>query len=253
MARKRDQNMGDMTFLEHFEELRKRIVRCFWGVAVAFGIIYLFIDRLVEQLEVPYFKYLPKAQRHLAYTKVTEVFFIYMKIAAVLAIILAAPWIFYQLWAFISPGLKHNEKKWAVPFVISTSLFFLGGAAFCYFVVLPFTFRFFFNYNTGFQNVVTVSYFWNFELKFLLGIGLTFETPMLILLLTRLGLVTARFLLKQYKWAILIAFVVAAIITPSGDPVTQTIVAVPIIILYAIGILVSWLFRKKPTEAKKEV
>jgi sec-independent protein translocase protein TatC len=113
-------------------------------------------------------------------------------------------------------------------------------------VVLPFTFQFFFQYNQGFKNIVTISYFWNFELMFLLGIGLTFETPILILLLTRLGLVTPGFLFKKYKWAVLVAFIVAAVITPSGDPVTQSVVAVPIIVLYGLGVFIAWVFRKKP-------
>ncbi len=121
----------------------------------------------------------------------------------------------------------------------------MTGMAFCYYMVLPYTFKFFFDFNQGFENIVTVSNFWDFEMKFLLGIGLTFETPILILFLTRLGLVSPGFLVRKFKWAVLIAFIISAIITPSGDPVNQTIVAVPIVILYAIGVLISWIFRKR--------
>jgi sec-independent protein translocase protein TatC len=245
MSAEKTARQGEMTFLQHFEELRVRIFRAFYGLVVAFFIVYLFINKIMAVLVAPYYKYLPKGQQSLTYTGVTEVFFVYMKIAAVLSIVAASPWIFYQLWAFIAPGLKKKERKWAVPFVLATSAFFISGVTFCYYIVLPFTFRFFFQYNEGFTNIVTVSYFWNFELMFLLGIGLTFETPILILLLTRLGIVSTATLLKKYKWAVLLAFIISAVITPSGDPVTQTIVAVPIIVLYGIGILISWFFRKR--------
>jgi len=252
MSSRRKGNLREMTFLEHFEELRSRLVKSFVGVAVGFGLCYAFIDPIMKILEAPYMRWLPAGQKTLAYTQITEVFFVYMKAAAVAGLVVSSPWVFYQLWAFIAPGLKPREKRWGFPFVLLTSLFFIGGVVFCYFVVLPFTFRFFFSFNEGFNNVVTVTYFWSFELKFLLGIGLTFETPMILLLLTRLGIVSTSFLLRQYKWAILIAFIVAAVITPSGDPVTQSIVAVPIVVLYGIGIAVSWAFRKRETTASEE-
>ncbi|MGC8762080.1 MAG: twin-arginine translocase subunit TatC [Acidobacteriota bacterium] len=238
---------GEMTFLEHFEELRTRITRALLGLVVAFAAVVPFMDRVVKVLVEPYYRYLPEGQKSLAYTQVTEIFFVYMKVAMVLAVVLAAPWIFYQLWAFIAPGLKPQEKRWAIPFVLATSFFFVAGVVFCYFVVLPLTFRFFFQFNEGFTNVVTVSYFWNFELVFLLALGLVFETPVLIFLLTRLGVVSTAFLAKNFKWAVLIAFIVAAVITPSGDPVTQTAVAGPMVVLYGLGILISFAFRKRST------
>lgn len=235
----------EMTFLEHFEELRRRIFRALVGLAVAFAVATAYMKPLMQFLTDPYFKYLPPGQRTLAFTEVTEVFFLYMKVALVGAVFLGAPWIFAQVWAFIAPGLRPQEKRWAVPFVLATSLFFMAGMAFCYYFVLPLTFRFFFEFNQGFQNVVTVTSFWSFEMKFLLGLGLVFETPVLIFLLTRLGLVTPKTLWKGFRWAVLTAFIVSAVITPSGDPLTQTVVAVPIIVLYALGVLVSYLFRKR--------
>ncbi len=236
---------GEMTFLEHFEELRKCIYRAFLGEVVAFAVATYFLTDIMKFLVAPYFRYLPQGQQRLAYTEITEVFFLYMKVAFVASLFVAAPWIFYQLWLFISPGLKPKEKRYAFPFIVATSLFFMTGMAFCYYMVLPYTFKFFFDFNQGFENIVTVSNFWDFEMKFLLGIGLTFETPILILFLTRLGLVSPGFLARKFKWAVLISFIISAIITPSGDPVNQTIVAVPIIILYAIGVLISWIFRKR--------
>jgi sec-independent protein translocase protein TatC len=234
-----------MTFLEHFEELRRCLSRALIGVAIAFLASTVYLEEIMEFLVAPYVRYLPNGQQKLAYTQITEVFFLYMKVAFVTALFVSAPWIFYQLWRFIAPGLRPKERRYALPFILGTSLFFMAGVAFCYLVVLPYTFKFFFDFNKGFNNVVTVSTFWDFEMKFLLGIGLTFETPVLILLLTRLGIVTPEFLLKKIKWAVLVAFVISAIITPSGDPVNQTIVALPIVVLYALGVGVSFLFRKK--------
>lgn len=239
----------EMSFLEHFEELRRCITRALIGVAIAFLAATAFLDKIMRFLVAPYYRYLPKGQQSLAYTEITEVFFLYMKVAFVVALFVSSPWIFYQMWRFISPGLRPKERRYALPFIVSTSAFFMAGVSFCYLVVLPYTFKFFVDFNKDFNNVVTVSTFWDFEMKFLLGIGLTFETPVLILLLTRLGIVTPQFLLKKFKWAVLVAFVISAIITPSGDPVNQSIVALPIVVLYAIGVGISFLFRKRKEPA----
>jgi len=239
---------AEMSFLEHFEELRKRLFYAVLGLVAALAGISFYVKPLMNFLLDPYYTYLPEDQWNLAYTQVTEIFFVYMKFALIGAVFVASPWIFYQLWAFIAPGLKKSERRWAVPFVLATSICFMAGTVFCYYVVLPVTLKFFFALNENFTNVVTLSNFWNFELKFLLGLGLVFETPVLIFLLTRLGLVTTKTLVKKAKWAILIAFALSAVITPSGDPVTQTVVAVPIILLYGVGVAVSWLFRRRGEE-----
>jgi sec-independent protein translocase protein TatC len=243
---------GEMTFLEHFEELRRRIYWTIIGFCVAFALCTAFLTQIMQVLVAPYYRYLPEGQRALAYTEITEVFFLYMKVAAIAGVFVAAPWIFLQLWLFIAPGLKPREKRMALPFVVATSLFFMAGMVFCYFFVLPYTFKFFYDFNKGFTNVVTVTYFWSFTMKFLLGMGLVFETPILILFLTRLGIVSTGFLLRKFKWAVLIAFTVAAVITPSGDPVNQTIVAVPILVLYLLGILISWIFKKRAKPEEQE-
>jgi len=241
---------GEMTFLEHFEELRSRIFKGLMGLLAALAVVSVYVKPLMDFLLAPYYRYLPEEQQSLAYTQVTEIFFVYMKFALVGAVFLGAPWFFYQLWAFIAPGLKRRERLWAFPFVLFTSLFFMGGMVFSYMVVIPVTLRFFFSLNQGYTNVVTLSSFWAFEMKFLLALGLVFETPILIFLLTRLGLVSTGWLLRNTKWAVLVAFAVSAVITPSGDPVTQTIVALPIVILYLLGIAVSWIFRKRSAEGE---
>jgi len=232
----------ELTFLGHLGELRKRIAVSLWGFGIVFAFCSFFMKKIAAAVFLPYYRYLPEGGETLAYTNISEIFFLYMKMAAVAALFLSSPWLFYQLWLFLSPALRPREKKLALPFIAGTAFFMMAGMAFSYAVVLPFTFRFFFDFNEGYRNVVTVSSIWNFELLMIVGIGLSFESPVLIFLLSRLGIVTPKTLFKQSKWAVLAAFVVSAVITPSGDPFTQTIVALPIIVLYFAGILLALIF-----------
>ncbi|MCX7830528.1 MAG: twin-arginine translocase subunit TatC, partial [Acidobacteria bacterium] len=160
----------------------------------------------------------------------------------------SAPWLFWQMWLFISPALRKKEKRLVLPFVAGTSLLMMCGMLFAYFYVLPLTFRFFFEFNRDYHNIVTVSSIWNFELMMIVAVGLSFETPVIILFLNLLRIVNIKILLKNLRWAILLAFVVSAIITPSGDPFTQTVVAVPIVALYLLGIAMSAFFPPKKIE-----
>jgi sec-independent protein translocase protein TatC len=240
---------GELSFLSHFEELRRRLFLSLCGFGICFAVCSVFTGRIANFIFFPYYQYLPKGSETLAYTNISEVFFLYMKMVAIVALFLSAPWIFYQLWLFISPALRQKEKRLAAPFVLGTTFFMMAGMVFSYLVVLPFTFRFFFAFNEGYRNVVTVSSIWNFELLMILGIGLSFESPVLIFLLTRLRLITPKTLFKYSRWAVLLAFIISAIITPSGDPFTQTIVALPIIILYFLGILLAIIFPVKEEAA----
>lgn len=235
----------EMTLLEHFAELRKRVFKAAIGVGLVFVGLTFFMNTIMHRFLEPYYRLLPKGQQTVTYTSITEVFFIYMKIAAVLAIFVASPWLFYQLWAFISPGLTRKERRYAIPFVLATSLFFIAGLFFCYHYVLPFSFGFFLKFNKNYTNIVTLSALWGFEIKLLLALGVTFETPILILLLTRLGIVTTRTLARQWKWVTVIIFTIGAIITPP-DAFSQIMVSVPMLALYGIGLAVSWIFRKRP-------
>lgn len=242
----------DLTFIEHFSELRRRIFHALLGVAAAFAVISFFMNDIMERLLAPYYRFLPEGQQTVSYIRITEVFFIYMKIAAVLALFAASPWVFYQLWRFISPGLRKTERHLAVPFILATSLFFLGGMVFCYIYILPVTFSFFLRFNQNYTNIVTLTALWGFEIKMLMGIALTFETPILIFFLTRFGLVSTRTLLRKWRWVVVAGFIAAAVLTPSGDPVTQSLVAAPILVLYVLGIFVSWIFRKRTSSYSEE-
>lgn len=236
-----------MTFLQHLEELRDRLKAALFGVAVGVGVAWFFREEMKLILIDPFLAFLPEDQRTLTFITPAEPFAMFMKISLIVGIFLSSPWLFYQLWRFISPALKKNEKRWALPFVLFTSLSFMGGVVFCYKVILPYAFQFFFTFGTelGFTNQVTLASFWSFESKFMLGMGLIFELPVLIFLLSVLGLVNAKMLLKGFRWAIFGAFVVAAIITPTPDPVNQSLVAGPLIVLYLIGILIAAIFGRK--------
>ncbi len=232
----------ELSLLGHLGELRKRILMALWGFGTVLVPCSLFVKKIAETVFLPYHEYLPEGSGALAYTGISDIFFVYMKMAAVSAVFLSSPWLFYQLWLFLKPALREKERKLAVPFVLGTAFFMMAGMAFSYFLVLPLTFRFFFSLNEGYRNVVTASGIWNFELLMIIGIGLCFETPVLIFLLARLRLVTPGKLLKGSKWAVLISFIAAAVITPSGDPFTQAVVALPMIVLYYLGFLLAIMF-----------
>lgn len=232
----------ELSLLEHLGELRKRILTALWGFGAALVLCSLFVKKIANLVFLPYHKYLPEGSGALAYTNISDIFFIYFKMAAVAAIFLSSPWLFFQLWLFIRPALREKERRLAIPFVLGTALFMMAGMVFSYYMVLPLTFRFFFALNEGYRNVVTASGIWNFELMMILGVGLCFETPVLIFLLARLGLVTPERLFAFSKWAVLVSFILAAVITPSGDPFTQTAVAVPMIALYFLGVLLAIMF-----------
>jgi len=244
--------VNELTLWEHFGELRKRLISYFIGFGFILLIISFFAKKIADYLFIPYYKYLPESSLKLAYTGIADVFIFYFKMASVVAFFFSSPWLFCQLWLFIAPALRKNEKKVAIPFIVATSFFLMSGMVFSYFFVLPLTFKFFFELNKDYRNVVTVSSIWNFELTMILAVGLSFETPVLIFLLNRLNVVSTKFLIKNIRWAVLIAFVISAVITPSGDPFTQAIVAVPIVILYLLGVLFSVAFPHRKRKEKDE-
>lgn len=242
----------ELTLFEHLGELRKRIFQYFLGFILIFLGCSFFAKQIAEFIFLPYYKYLPDPSFKLAYTGIADVFIFYFKMVGVISLFLSAPWLFWQFWLFISPALRKKEKKLAIPFIAATSLLLMGGMLFAYFIVLPLTFRFFFELNKDYRNVVTLSSIWNFELAMIVAVGFSFETPILIFILNYLRIVTIKFLVKNIRWAILLAFIISAVITPSGDPFTQTVVALPIVILYLWGILLSLAIPPKKREEKDE-
>jgi sec-independent protein translocase protein TatC len=234
-------------FLSHLEELRKRLIACAIAVGIGFGISYFFAERLFRFLIAPLEKVMPKGD-HLIFTNLPEMFFAYIKVAFITGILAAAPFIFYQLWMFVAPGLYQNEKKYLIPFVVSSTILFVGGSLFGYFVVFPFGFKFFLGFATEYVKALpSVKQYFSFSIKLLFAFGLIFELPVVIFFLSKIGLVTPQFLRKNRKYAILLTFVIAAILTPP-DVITQLMMAGPLLVLYEIGIGVASLARKKPQE-----
>ncbi len=243
---------NELTLWRHFDELRKRIIASIYGLAVAFLVTSIWTKQIANFLFQPYYQTIQDPSYKLAYTSITDVFIFYFKMITIVAIFVSSPWFFYQLWLFISPALRKREKRAAVPFILFTSLFFMCGMLFSFYVVLPLTFKFFFELNRDYKNVVTISSIFNFEFMMILGTGLCFETPIIIFLLNRLGILKTKMLIKYSRWAILFAFIISAVITPSGDPFTQTVIALPIVVLYFLGILFSAIFPRSKKVVENE-
>ena len=233
-----------MSFLDHLEELRKRLLISFIAVAVGFLACWAFAEPIFAVIQRPLTSYLPPGDK-LAYTRLTAPFFLYMKVAFFAGLFVAAPVILLQLWLFIAPGLYKKERRLAAPFIIFGSLFFILGGYFGYRFLLPATCAFFVETGKQFKQMVTVDDYFGFASTIILATGLVFETPILIFFLARLGIVTPAFLMQKFKYAIVLSFVISAIVTPTPDIVTQAALAVPMILLYLIGVGVAYLFGKK--------
>ena len=231
-------------FLSHLEELRKRLITCAIAVGVGFVISYIFAERLFQILVTPLTRIMPEGDR-LIFTNLPEMFLTYLKTAFVCGILLTAPVLFHQLWMFIAPGLYQHEKKLAIPFVVFSTILFVGGALFGYFVVFPFGFKFFLGFaNEYIQALPSVKQYFSFAIKLLFAFGIVFELPVVAFFLSKMGIVTPEFLKKKRKYALLLTFVTAAILTPP-DVITQLMMAGPLILLYEIGIFVARLARRK--------
>lgn len=242
-------------FLSHLEELRKRLITCAIAVGIGFVISYIFAERLFQMLVKPLTRVMPEGDR-LIFTNLPEMFLTYLKTAFICGILLTAPVIFHQLWLFIAPGLYQHEKKYAIPFVLFSTILFVGGALFGYFVVFPFGFKFFLGFaNEYIQALPSVKQYFSFSIKLLFAFGIVFELPVVAFFLSKMGIVTPEFLKKKRKYALLLTFVLAAILTPP-DVITQLMMAGPLILLYEIGILVARMARRKKEkeeEAAEEV
>ncbi len=237
---------GEMTFLQHLEELRKRLIRALAGLVVGFLLCLIVARTVYGWLVRPVLEVLPEGEK-LAFTQLTDPFLLYMKVSFLVGIFLMAPYIVLQLWLFIAPGLYERERRYAVPFILFSSLFFIGGGLFAYYIVLPPACKFFIEQGLDwdFRPVITARELLSFESKILLGMGFVFQMPILTFFLARLGLVTTGFLLRNFKYAILVIFILAAILTPTPDVVTQSLFAAPMVVLYLLSILVTAVFGRK--------
>ena len=244
-----DESTGKMSFLEHLDELRKRIVASCIGVAVGVLLSFAFINQIVNFILTPTWKVLPAGSK-MIYTQPGEAFGLYIQVSLIMGVVVAAPWIAYQVWLFIAPGLYANEKRLAIPFVTMSTLGFAGGALFNHFICFPFMMKFFGSFNNAdLVFMPRLEDVFDLYTKMLLGMGLVFQMPTVIYFLAKMRLITARFLLRHFKYAVLIIFIVAAVITPTGDMITQTIFAAPMLGLYLLSILIAWIVRPKPVQS----
>lgn len=225
----------EMSFFEHLGELRKRILYSMIFILIFFLASWSFVDKIYYWFSIPVLQFLPEGQK-LAYTALTEPFMMYIKLSFISGLFLASPFVFYQLWAFVSPALYKKEKRYVFPFVFFTTVFFASGGAFGYFFVFPWACRFFLEVGKDFQAIITISEYFSLAFRVLIGISVIFELPVLAFLLAKMGVLTSRFLIRHFKYAIVIIFIIAAVITPTPDIITQSMFAGPMIVLYLLSI-----------------
>jgi sec-independent protein translocase protein TatC len=239
-----------MSLTEHLIELRKRLLRILIALGIGFGICYYYKDLVFDIITKPLTQVLP-LNSHLVYIGLTEAFFVYMKLAFFASLLVTSPVVLYQIWKFISPGLLPKEKKYIIPFVFSSTLLFLGGVLFGYFIALPPAFKFFVSFNNQYlQAMISFREYISLFVTFLLGFGLSFELPVFIFFLAKLGIVNAKMLSRQRKYAILIIFIVAAVLTPSPDALSQILMAIPLMFLYEVSIFVAKFAKKEKANSK---
>ncbi|MDI6754705.1 MAG: twin-arginine translocase subunit TatC [Thermodesulfobacteriota bacterium] len=243
-------NEKKLPLTAHLEELRKRLIYSFLAIGVTFAICYAFIKQIVEILMHPLVQTLPKGSS-LVFTAVPEAFFIYLKSAFLAGIFFSSPFILYQVWGFVSPGLYEREKKYVYPYLILSSIFFVGGALFCYFIVFPVVFRFFLSFASDtIRPLPAIREYLTFTIKLLLAFGLLFQWPVLVFFLSRMGVVSAQVLSRNRKFAILVIFVAAAVLTPP-DIVSQLLLAGPLLAMYEGSIWMAKFCGKKEKREEK--
>lgn len=237
------QNLGSMPLLAHLEELRKRIILSGVGVVAGFFACWSFADRIFGLMQQP----IIQALRHhklgggLVYLNPIEPFNLYLEVAFVAGLFVASPFVFYQLWLFIAPGLYRKEKRYVLPFLASTVGLFLAGGLFGYKMVYPASLDFLIGYSRSFQPMITIGEYTRLFLTVIVGLGLIFEMPILIFFLALMRVVTARWMWRNLRYSILVIFVVAAIVTPTTDILNMCLFAAPMVGLYGISIGVAWL------------
>lgn len=244
-----------MSFLEHLDELRTRLMVSAVAVLAGFLLALAFVGRVFRFVMAPLEAALPPGDAFIA-TEPTEMFLLWLKAAMLVGVVLAAPVVLWQLWLFVAPGLYAHEKRFAIPFILLSTVCFVGGAAFSHYVLFPIAWRFFAGFTTEYVAFMPrVQATFALYAKLLLAMGLVFQMPTLVLFLARMGVVTARTLLRQFRYALLAIFVIAAVVTPGPDVVSQLLVAGPMLALYGLSVLIAWVAapRRRPATAHAPV
>jgi sec-independent protein translocase protein TatC len=244
-----------MPLLQHLEELRSRLLVCILAIGVGFVVSYIFAEKLFALLMKPWIEAMPQGHAAtLIYTAPHEAFFVYMKVAFIAGTLLAIPVIIWQIWRFIAPGLYQNEKRYMWPVIFFSSVCFIGGALFGYFVVFPAGFKFFASFaSEHITPMVRTSEYLAFANKMLLCFGLAFEMPVFAFFLAKLGILSSDFLRRKRKVAIVLIFIAAALLTPSPDVVSQLLMAGPMLILYEASVWIVHFFGSKPFKSEESV
>jgi sec-independent protein translocase protein TatC len=228
---------SEMPILEHLKDLRKRIVRSFIGVLIGFALVYGFSEEIFEWLMKPLCAALKQETCPVVFTGVAEPFMVYLKVGFLGGFFLAAPWIFYQIWSFISPGLHPHERRYVTPFVTTASLMFVGGACLGYFFIFPFAFEFFLSMaGPDISPMLSMQDYFSFSAGLLFAFGILFEIPVFVVLLNVLGVVSAKTLWQTWRYVIAGIFVLSAIVTPA-DPYTMLLLGVPLSVIYLLALV----------------
>ena len=248
----RADQLGSMSFLQHLEELRRRILWSLVGIAAGFGICWRFADTIYAYMQTPIMDALHRngLDQKLVYLNPTEPFNMYLKIGLISGLFVASPWVLYQVWCFISPGLYRHEKKYVLPFMFSTVGLFLAGGLFGYKMVYPAALNFLIQYGKQFQPMITIGEYTDLFLTIIVGLGVIFELPIVVFFLSLMGIISAGWMWKNLRYSILVIFVIAAIVTPTTDIMNMCIFAAPMVALYLVSILIAWLANPKRRKAR---
>jgi sec-independent protein translocase protein TatC len=246
--------MPAMSFLDHLEELRKRIIYSLIAVAVGFLVCWGYAQKIFAIMQVPVMEALQKngKAQQLVFLNPTDPFNLYLKIAFMAGVFLASPIVLYQLWMFISPGLYRHEKRYVLPFMVSTVSLFLGGGFFGYKVVFPAALTFLIDYGKQFQPMITIREYVDFFLTIIIGLGVVFELPIVVFFLALMGMVTAGWMWRNVRYAVLMIFIVAAILTPTTDILNMCLFAAPMVALYILSIGVAYVVHPQQRRARRD-
>jgi sec-independent protein translocase protein TatC len=237
---------GRMSFLEHLDELRKRLIASLVGIVIGCVVSFILLDPYIFPfILLPMQQMLPNGGTLIS-TEPTEWFMLWIKVGLLGGVLIAMPFILYQVWLFVAPGLYSHEKRFAIPFVFFSSLFFFGGATFSHYMAFPVTWGFFIRFNPSYvQFMPRIGPAFGLYVKMLLACGVVFQMPVLVFALARMGMVTGRFLLRNFKYATLIIVILGAVLSPGGDIASQMILAGPMMVLYILSIGIAFVFQKR--------
>ena len=240
---------GKMSFLDHLDELRRRIIYALSSVGIGFVVAFLFINQIFDFIMRPLQEMLPPGGT-LVYTDPTEAFMLNIKIALIAGLVIASPAVMSQVWLFVAPGLYAHEKKWAIPFIVMSSVCFVAGAAFSHYVVFPLTWRFFTSFTNDILTFMPrIQPAFSLYLRLLLAFGIVFQMPTLVLFLAKMGVLSARFMIRNFKYAVLMIVILSAVVTPDGGGVSLVAMTVPLVGLYILSIGLAWLVGRKRADA----